>query len=142
MGKTRVALVEKSGPMDSCWTSCATSSRTFTHRWQGRQYKNLNDDLPQGWAVTTMDFAENYLCVQQDQPQSSYFGYSQVTVKPTVSNYSWPNCDEKVTDNVVYLTDAPNHDTNFIDYIIFQDGHHKILVAATGHQRGCEHIYV
>ena len=89
----------------------------FTHRWQGRQYKNLNDDLPQGWAVTTMDYTENYMCFRQDQPKSTYFGYSQATVHPTVSSYSCPNYDEKVNDHVDYLTDALTHDPHFVDYI-------------------------
>ena len=114
--------MEKSGSMavlldELCHKLENLAMHDFTHRWQGRQYKMLNDDLPEGWALTTMDFAENYLCVQQDQPQSSYFGYSQVTVHPTVSSYGCPNCDEKVTDNVIYLTDALTHDPHFIDYI-------------------------
>ena len=137
-GKTRLALVEKSGPMDIlldelCHELKNLALHDFTHRWQGRQYKNLNDDLPQGWAVTTMDFAENYLCVQQDQPQSSYFGYSQVTVHPTVSSYSCPNCDEKVTDHVVYMTDVLTHDPDFADYITddVQDRLQRYRCAAT-----------
>ena len=89
----------------------------FVHKWPTKQYRDLHSNIPQGWAITTMDFADNYLCVQQDQPQSAYFGCTQVKLHPTVSCYSCIQCGVKMTHNVVYLSDSLTHDPHFVEHV-------------------------
>ena len=81
------------------------------------QYKALCDNVPSGHAVVTMDFSENYKCERQDQPQSAYYSYEQVTIHPTVMRYRCPNCGTLVTDNIVYLSDVLKHDAHFVNHV-------------------------
>lgn len=64
----------------------------------------------------TMDFAKNYRCEKQDQPQSAYYNYGQVTIHPTVMFYSCPECGSSVTDSIVYLSDVLKHDAHFVNF--------------------------
>ena len=62
------------------------------------------------WAVVVCDFAENFLCKYQDEVQSAHWGYSQVTVHPTLLTYSCPHCNDTVTDYLIFLSDDLYHD--------------------------------
>ena len=50
--------------------------------WQRDQFQRLKENLPDDWVIATMDFAENFLCKFQDEPQSADWAYKQVTVFP------------------------------------------------------------
>ncbi|GFR78920.1 (S)-beta-bisabolene synthase [Elysia marginata] len=88
----------------------------FVHGWQLKQYTKLTASVPEGWAVVTLDFAENNLCEKQDQPQSSYCGYTQVTVQPSVLYYNC-SCGERKTDYVTVITDELDHSSSLVDQI-------------------------
>ena len=92
------------------------SRHDFTHRWQSSQYRALCKNIPEKHVIMTMDFAENYRCEKQDQPQSAYYNYGQVTIHPTVMFYSCPECGSSVTDSIVYLSDVLKHDAHFVNF--------------------------
>lgn len=142
-GGSRLDKVKKDGSVHSLFLELKSEVQKlplhdFTHRWQSQQYKNLKSDLPSKWGVITMDFAENYLCRQQDQPQSAYYGYSQVTVHPCVLNYS-NGCGGLVTDNFVFVSDVLDHDANMVHVvtekmieIVKDKGLKKIVIFSDG----------
>lgn len=88
----------------------------FVNKWQSRQFSDLIGNVPSTWAVVVLDFAENYLCVQQDQPQSAYFGYSQVTVHPCVMYYRC-SCGSRITNNWTFISDVLQHSADMVHCI-------------------------
>ena len=87
------------------------ASHVKTAKWQRTQYNQLRDNIPEGSAVVTIDFAENYLCVHQNEIQSAHWNYKQVSVHPCVLQYKQ---DQKaITEYKVFLSDDLNHDAAF-----------------------------
>ena len=77
----------------------------FNAEWQRKQL--LKADLPDGWAVAYLDFAENFLCKFQDEVQSAHWSYKQVTLFPSVLFYRCPNdgCQELRRDELAFFSD-------------------------------------
>ena len=44
------------------------------------ELQSLERGLLEGWALATCDFAENFLCRFQEEPQSAHWAYRQVTL--------------------------------------------------------------
>lgn len=64
-----------------------------------------------------MDFAENFLCKYQNEVQSVYWSYNQVTVHPCVLHYACPDCSKQVTDYVIFFSDDLKHDPHIVKRI-------------------------
>lgn len=90
-----------------------------TAQWQRHQYQHLADNLPPLHGLLTMDFAENYLCKFQNEIQSAHWSYRQVTVHPCVFFYQCPkqDCNKRVTDYLIFLSDDLKHDSFFTKHI-------------------------
>ncbi|XP_035828107.1 uncharacterized protein LOC118477192 [Aplysia californica] len=143
-GSSRIDQVKKNGTLlEMCEQLKVDLGKLplhdFVHRWQSREYRTLVADVPDGWAVLTMDFAENYLCRQQDQPQSAYFGYTQVTVHPCVLYYRC-SCGLRVTENWSYVSDVLAHSSSMVDvmlrkvvnYVCGLSGMSKLVIFSDG----------
>ncbi|XP_012941528.1 uncharacterized protein LOC106012614 [Aplysia californica] len=143
-GSSRIDQVKKNGTLlEMCEQLKVDLGKLplhdFVHRWQSREYRTLVADVPDGWAVLTMDFAENYLCRQQDQPQSAYFGYTQVTVHPCVLYYRC-SCGLRVTENWTYVSDVLAHSSSMVDvmlrkvvnYVCGLSGMSKLVIFSDG----------
>ena len=83
---------------------------------QRKQYQALQENTPPQWVVATMDFAENYLCVYQDEVQSAHWGYRQITIHPVVLQYRC-HCLQNVTEYTIFLTDDMQKDGNMVKAI-------------------------
>ena len=83
-GGSRIELRRKEGSMGEMVELKSETVKLpvcdFILSWQLKQYSKLCASVPEGGAIA--DFAEIYLCEKQDQPQSSYCGYTQMTVQP------------------------------------------------------------
>ena len=66
----------------------------FNSEWQRDQFQRLKENLPDDWAIATMDFADNFLCKFQDEPQSAHWPYKQVTFFPVVADSRCSTCQE------------------------------------------------
>ena len=98
------------------------------------QYKLLLSSLtllPGKRAVVVCDFSENYLCKYQDEVQSAHWGYSQVTVHPTVLYYPCGDCKALVTDYIVFLSDDILRDAHFVDYVLDRTRQHLLKEGIT-----------
>ena len=92
----------------------------FVGRWQYGQMRTILAKMQKNVAVCTFDFAENYVCKWQDEVQSAYWGYSQVTLHPVVCHYRCQDleCDEDVLDFEVFLSDDSSKDANMVQLIV------------------------
>ena len=89
------------------------SKHLFVAKHQQKQFSNLIKNIPSKWAVAVIDFAENYRCVTQDEVQSAYYSYNQVTLFPCVMYYNCPHCPERVVNYFIYVSDDMVHDASF-----------------------------
>ena len=118
----RIDMVPKEAPLqDVLELLCKELETLARHRlnatWQQEQYRQLTTNLPVGTAVLTLDFAENFKCEHQDEPQSAYFGYQQVVLHPVVMHYRCPECAHIVVDSAVYISDDLGHTPHLVDVI-------------------------
>ena len=125
LGK-RVELVSKEDTLQSLLTNPmkqlqSYSRHQFVFRWQYRQCKTLLSAITN---TVVCDFAENFLCKYQDEVQSAHWGYSQVTIHPTVLSYNCPHCQGTVTDYLIFLSDDLCHDANMVKTILDQKTAH------------------
>ncbi|KAK7484163.1 hypothetical protein BaRGS_00024533, partial [Batillaria attramentaria] len=104
------------------------TKHVFVHRWQHMQFRTVVSKVTsQRIAVAVCDFAENHLCRWQDEVHSAHWGYSQVTVHPTVLYYACQNCNGLVTDYLVFLSDDLNHDAHMAHTIIMASREHVLV---------------
>lgn len=64
----------------------------------------------------TMDFAENYSCISQNEVQAAHWGHEQVTIHPTVAYYKHTNegYDQVVTESIIIISDDTTHDAHAV----------------------------
>ena len=104
--------VQKSGSVQDCLNELMQElgglyRHVFNAEWQRKQLQLLKADLPDGWAVAYLDFAENFLCKFQDEVQSAHWSYKHVTLFPSVLFYRCPNddCQELRRDELAFFSD-------------------------------------
>ena len=92
------------------------AEHTFTASWNYCQFKLAKKNLLPGQVILVHDFAQNYLCLMQNEPQGMHWGHKQVTLHPTVAYYVCPNedCNKIVTHELVHLSDDLKHDAHLI----------------------------
>ena len=90
------------------------SLHIFNAEWQQQKYSVLKANLPPNWILTVSDFALNYVCVQQDEPQGAHWSRDQVTIHPVVAFY-WSN--EKITkETFMFLSTDLTHDAHGVQH--------------------------
>ncbi|ESO97658.1 hypothetical protein LOTGIDRAFT_152749 [Lottia gigantea] len=103
-GKKRVALLRSSGTVKQLVDQLkeeliSLSTHLFIARWQQNVFYTITKNPPTNSIVMVMDFAENYLCVMQNEAQSAH--WYQMQVKEINENgYYLLQYMEKVKDNV------------------------------------------
>ncbi|XP_070210071.1 uncharacterized protein [Littorina saxatilis] len=109
---SRMDKVKKRGSVHDCVNEMTEELESlymhvFVAEWQRRQLSGLKADLPEGWALVTCDYAENFLCRFQDEPQSAHWAYKQVTLFPAVIFYrcGGDGCEELRREEVAFLSD-------------------------------------
>lgn len=78
------------------------------------QMKTLLSSLPLNWAVVVMDFSENFHCHYQNEIQSVYWSYTQITVHPCVLHHACPACGDRVSEQLIFFSDDLKHDPHFV----------------------------
>ena len=85
------------------------SLHLFTADWQHKQFSNLIKDIPEDTLFQVLDFAKNYLCSFQDEPQGCYWDHQQVTLHPIVCYYKDPE-GNVVTEEIMCISEDLKHD--------------------------------
>jgi hypothetical protein len=123
---TRKVLKTKMGLIGDLVTELVKQAESiplhlFRASWQGDQFRNLTKNLPDGWIVMVLDFAENYACTLQDEAQSCHWHHEQVTVHPVVAYYKCdkPECKgAAVTESLVVISDDKKHDHHAVRHFV------------------------
>jgi hypothetical protein len=92
-------------------TQCITlAHHMFCAKWQYRQFRSLQANLPTGWVLKVLDFAENYRPMHQNEVQTAHYAYHLITVHPCVTYYRCPLCSALVEESMVCISDDLKHD--------------------------------
>ena len=92
------------------------AEHTFMATWNYCQYKKAKQNLFEGQVLIVDDFAQNYLCGHQNEPQGLHWLHQQVTVHPSAAMYTCkqPGCKKLVMHEVVHVTDNLKHDAHIV----------------------------
>ena len=92
------------------------AEHSFYATWNYIQYKKCKGNLESGEVVMVHDFAKNYLCQHQHEPQGLHWILPQVTLHPTAVHYRCPvdNC-HLVTHEVVHVPDDLKHNAHLLE---------------------------
>ena len=92
------------------------AEHTFMATWNYWHYKKAKQNLEGG--VLIMNFAQNYLCDHQNEPQGLHWLHQQVTLHTSVAMYTCkqPGCNKLVMLKVVHLSDDLKHDAHIVKY--------------------------
>ena len=92
------------------------AEHTFMASWNYCQFKRAKKNLLPGQLLFIHDFAQNYLCLLQNEPQGKHWDHNQVTLHPTVAYYICPNenCNKMVTHELVHSSDDLKHDAHLV----------------------------
>ena len=73
-------------------------------------------NIQSGEVVMVQDFAQNYLCNLQNEPQAIYWLHKQATLHLTVVHYKCPVDDcHTVTHEVVQISNDLKHDAHLVE---------------------------
>ena len=92
------------------------AEHTFMASWNYCQFRQAKRNLVPGELLLVHDFAQNYLCLLQNEPQGMHWDHKQVTLHPTVAYYTFPSdvCSKIVTHEVVHVSDDLKHDAHLV----------------------------
>ena len=92
------------------------AEHTFMAIWNYCQVKKAKQNLVEGQVLIVDDFAQNYLCGHQNEPQGLHWLLQQVTVHPSIARYTCkqPGCKKLVMHEVVHVTDDLKHDAHIV----------------------------
>ena len=93
------------------------AEHTFQATWIYCQYKKAKGNLIPNDVLIVDDFAQNYLCDNQNEPQGLHWVHEQVTLMPSVAQYKCqqPGCNQTVLHEIAHVSDDLKHDAHFVE---------------------------
>ena len=84
----------------------------FNAKWQFNDLRMLKSNLGPGEILMVHDFAQNYICISQDEAQGGHYLHKQVTIHPTISYRVCPseNCNKTVCEEIIHISNDSSHD--------------------------------
>ncbi|ESO85587.1 hypothetical protein LOTGIDRAFT_155075 [Lottia gigantea] len=151
-GKKRVALLRSSGTVKQLVDQLkeeliSLSTHLFIARWQQNVFYTITKNPPTNSIVMVMDFAENYLCVMQNEVQSAHWYQMQVTLHPMLCFYRCDTCEKTVREAINIISDDMQHDAHAVRCFVETAVCHLINVRGLNPQRlikfsdGCSSQY-
>ena len=103
------------------------SSHSFFAAWNFHQYLVCKNNIEKGQIVIVHDYAQNYLCLHQHEPQGLHWSHAQVTIHPSCITYRCPidGCNQKVLHEIVHISEDGKHDAHLVKK--FQQANLKVL---------------
>ena len=92
------------------------SSHSFFAAWNFHQYLVCKNNLEKGHVLVVHDYAQNYLCVHQNEIQAMHWCHEQVTIHPSCITYRCPieGCNLLVLHEIVHISDNLKHDAHLV----------------------------
>ena len=108
------------------------SSHSFFAAWNFHQYLVCKKNIEKGQIVIVHDYAQNYLCLHQNEPQGLHWSHAQVTIHPSCITYRCPvpECNQTVLHEIVHISDDLKHDAHLVKK--FQQANLKLLNSRGG----------
>ena len=93
------------------WKICPHS---FFAAWNFHQYLVGKNNIEKGQVIIVHDYAQNYLCVHQNEIQAMHWCHEQVTLHPSCMTYRCPieGCNQLVSHEVVHISADLKHDAH------------------------------
>ena len=88
------------------------SEHTFFASWNYVQFKKCKNNLQIGDVLIVNDFAQNCLCLHQNEPQGMHWEHKQVTLHPIVVYFRCKDCYIISTHEVVHTSNDLKHDAH------------------------------
>ena len=92
------------------------AKHAFFASWNFTKFINCKRNLQQKEVIFVHDFAQNYLCVHQDEPQALHWEHQQVTIQPSVVFYQRKEhkCDKLIMHEIVHVSADLKHDAHLV----------------------------
>ena len=92
------------------------AAHCFFAAWNFHQYLVCKNNLEKGQVVIVHDYAQNYLCVHQNEIQAMHWSHAQVTMHPSSISYRCPvdNCNQLVLHEIVHISEDTKHDAHLV----------------------------
>ena len=102
-------------------------SHSFFTAWNFHQYLVCKNNLEKGYILVVHDYAQNYLCIHQNEIQAMHWCHEQVTLHPSCISYRCPieGCNCIVLHEIVHISDDLKHDAHLVKR--FQSANLQIL---------------
>ena len=130
--KKITSCVAKSTSFDEFVTELEKDIKTYpSHRfratWQHQQMAKCSQSLQTGEVMSVMDFAENYKCSFQNEPQDAFFDKNLVTIHPSMNYYRKVIDDQDVLvkHSITGISNDLKHDATFVK--VFEEKSLNIL---------------
>ena len=105
------------GLLEMFLKSLATfAEHMFYNQWNFHQYVQCKNNLEKGEIAMVLDFAQNYLCIQQNEVQQLHWGHVKVMIHPISFTYRCPleGCNELVKHDIVHISNDKTHDSHLV----------------------------
>lgn len=118
-GSTKMTLQKKEGTVKDVIESLVRALEPFGEhlffaKWQHEAFKHAITNIHENEVVQVLDFAQNYLCLYQDEAQGAHWAHNQATVHPIVSYYKCL-CGDSVREESIVISDDLKHDASAVD---------------------------
>ncbi|KAJ8049262.1 hypothetical protein HOLleu_01941 [Holothuria leucospilota] len=98
-------------------SSLGLNRKTIVRACKYYQYNKLKNNLPHGWILMVMDFAQNRKVYFQDEIKSARFAQRQITMHPIVVYRKGDN-GNLVRESLVFLSDDICHDSHAVEFYL------------------------
>ena len=92
------------------------AKHAFFASWNFTQFLNCKRNLQQEEVIFVHDFAQNYSCVHQDEPQALHWEHQQATIQPSVVFYQCKECKcyKLIMHEMIHVSGDLNHDAHLV----------------------------
>ena len=92
------------------------SQHSFFAAWNFHQYLVCKNNLEKGLILVVHDYAQNYLCIHQNEIQAMHWSHAQVTMHPSCISYRCPieGCSHMVLHEIVHISADMTHDAHLV----------------------------
>ena len=103
------------------------SQHSFFAAWNFHQYLVCKNNLEKGLILVVHDYAQNYLCIHQNEIQAMHWSHAQVTMHPSCISYRCPieGCSHMVLHEIVHISADMTHNAHLAQR--FQSANLEIL---------------
>ena len=81
----------------------------FPASWNYYQFIKCTEQLKTGEVILVHDFAQNYLCLLEDESTSKHWDHPQVMIHPSVAYYHCA-CGKVTAQEIVHISSDKRHD--------------------------------